>query len=327
MKWLTLDNISLITILVIGLWWIWIVIRIAQFSVMSGAKETVKLTGRFIGKRIKLAEDNYQKNLKTGRIKHDSTKRKFYALLNDLTIDLGLKAKGATPYELLFFLIVLTSLVSIGLSIAIKSFTFGITAYPVVFVGMLCITYTRANVAHTARISAIVEAENIICNSIGSGIKVAVRDNLDSFPKEVVSAFRDYLNELDENIHPVTALRNLNAQLGSVSDYFISKCIKYEMHAEAGTASTFQDIVEINADNTAMRIKVERVFEDLTNEFVLCLTLIGIFFIGVLAVYPFIRALYIETILGRMVLLGDLLILVFYFVVLTYSRAHNYYGT
>lgn len=312
---------------VVGLWWAWMILTITRWDFTGNAKYTANLTSAFIGKRIKIAELNYHRDLRIGKIKHKSKKRRFYALLNDLTIDLGIKAKGATPYELLFFILVTSTVVSLVMAIALKSIFFGVSAYPVVFVGTVCMFYTRANVAHTARISAIVEAENIICNSISSGVKVAVRDNIDSFPKEVVSVFRDYLNELNENIHPVVALQNLNAQLGSVSDYFIGKCIKYEMNAEVGTASTFQDIVEINADNTAMRIGVERFFEGLTNEFIACLSLIGVFFIGVLAVYPFVRSLYIETVLGRLILLADLLIIVFYFVVLTYSRAKNYYGT
>lgn len=50
-----------------------------------------------------------------------------------------------------------------------------IPIYPILVVGVFCVLYTKANVAHDARIEAVYEAENIICNNIQLGVVPAVR--------------------------------------------------------------------------------------------------------------------------------------------------------
>lgn len=321
-----LRSVTTLAVGVIILWWSWMIVTLAGLRPGKTTKKVVGFTGTLIGRKVKQKELDYIRDNEIGLIKRGSNKHKFHTLLNDLTIDLGLKTKGATPYELLFFMLMMTFVVSLSFTILLKSVMFGLMSFPVIFFAVLCTAYTKANSSHAARIGAIIEAENIICNNISSGVKVAVRGSLNSFPKEVKDEFKDYLNELDDNTHPVDALRHLNDKLGSVSDSFIQKCMQFELNAEHGTADTFQDIVEMNSYMTTVRIKMERVFEDITNEFMICLAIIGVFFVGVLSIYPFIRSLYFETVIGRMLILIDLFLIVVYFVIITASRAKNYFG-
>lgn len=320
-----IQSVASITAAVIVLLWAVLLIRLHSLRADKTVGKAARFTSSRIGKSIRKKELAYMRDNEIGVVKRDSSRRTIYSFLNDLTIDLGLKIKGCTPYELLFFLIVLSVVISLILSTAIKSFFFGIFAFPIVFFAVICGFYTKANAAHAARIGAIIEAENIICNNISAGIKVAVRGSINSFPREVKDEFVDYLHELDDNTHPVTALRHLNDKLGSVSDSFIANCIQYEMNATSGSSDTFQDIVEMNSYMNTVRVKMNRTFELITNEFILCVSIIAVFFAGVLAVYPYVRNIYFNTAFGNFLLLIDLLLIVLYFVIITYNRAKSYF--
>ena len=323
---LDIQRVTTIAIAVIVLWWAWLILKTNSLKADKAAGRFARFTSSRLGRKIRKKELAYMRDNEIGLVKRNSSRHNIYTFLNDLTIDLGLKMKGCTPYELLFFLIVLAVVISLVLAAALSNALFGVFAFPIVFFAVVCGIYTKANASHAARIGAIIEAENIICNNISSGVKVAVRSSINSFPKEVKDEFVDYLHELDDNTHPVTALKHLNDKLGSISDSFIANCIQFEMQAESGTADTFQDIVEMNAYMTTVRVKMNRTFEQITNEFLLCVAIFGAFFVGVLALYPFVRSIYFDTVFGNLLLLIDLFLVVLYFVIITYNRAKSYFG-
>ena len=203
----------------------------------------------------------------------------------------------------------------------------GMLLYCPVVVGLTCALYTKGNMAHEDRINAVIEAENIICNNIESGVKVAVRNSIESFPKAVQTEFRDFLHELDDSTYIATALTNLNDRLGTIADKFISKCIKFELFEEHGTAGTFKDIVEMNTYKTQTRIRMARAFEQVMTEFKICAGMIVVFFGGVLFIYPFVRGLYFNTMIGNLILVVDVLLFISEFVFITYLRAQDFEHT
>lgn len=281
-----------------------------------------------IGKKIKQSEINYRRKLEIGKLNKKALTVRFYNLLNDLTIDLQLKQKGTTPYELLFFILVMTFILSFFSAFLLFGSVFmGMLLFGPVFVGFVCALYTKGNMAHEDRINAVIEAENIICNNIESGVKVAVRNSIDSFPKSVQVEFRDFLHELDDSTYIATALINLNDRLGTIADKFISKCIKFELFEEHGTAGTFKDIVEMNTYKTQTRIRMARAFEQVMSEFKICAGMIIIFLGLVLLIYPFVRNLYFNTLIGNLILVADVLLFISEFVIITYLRAQDFEHT
>lgn len=287
-----------------------------------------KLTSKsisYIGRKVRTSESDYRRNCEIGQYKKTGLRVKFYNLLNDLTIDLGLKTKGTSPYELFFFILAFSAMITMLASLIMFSSLFmGFVSYPFVVVAVICALYTKGNIAHENRINAVIEAENIICNNIEKGVRVAVRNSLSSFPKEVQPEFQDFLHELEDSTFITTALLNLNDKLGSVADKFISKCIKFELYEEHGTAGTFKDIVEMNTYKTQTRIRMARSFEQVMTEFKVCAGMILIFLVGVMAIYPYVRNLYFTTGLGQFVLLIDFLLFIAEFVIITYLRAKDF---
>lgn len=314
-----------ITIFCIIVTFLLIVINNISIKPKDNASKITHKSLTYIGRKVRSSEQNYHRNVEIGQFKKSSKRVKFYQLLNDLTIDLGLKTKGTTPYELLFFILAFSAILTMMASLIVfSSLLIGFFAYPIVVVGVICTLYTKGNIAHENRINATIEAENIICNNIESGVKVAVRNSITSFPKEVQPEFQDFLHELDDSTFITTALLNLNDKLGSAADKFISKCIKFELYEEHGTAGTFKDIVEMNTYKTQTRIKMARAFEQVMTEFKICAGMIIVFLVGVMAVYPFVRNFYLTTGIGQFILLCDLLLFIIEFVIITYLRAQDF---
>ncbi len=281
----------------------------------------VKVTGKNINK----FEQNYQRDLEIGKI-HDKTVRmKSYKFLNDLTIDLGYKRKGVTPYELLFFIIIGSLVVSLVIGALIfSSMLLSILAYPLVFVTIGCVLYTKANIAHDNRIDAVIMAENIISNNIDKGVLVAVKSSIDNMPPSLQPDFKDFIDDIEvKNSYVKTALLDLNNKLGSVADDFIQKCITLELEEEAGLAGIFKDVVEVNNIKSEFRIDMKRKFEEVMTEFIIGSLIIFSFLGGAIWLYPILQTFYFRFIIGQILLLGDALLIIGEFVYITFLRAQE----
>lgn len=289
--------------------------------ILSFINFLLSIFGKFINKQ----EENYHRDLAIGKIDEKRKTYKLYNFLNELIIDLGLIRTGVTPYELLFIVCTLTFIVTAILcKIVFGSFLMTIVMFPVVIIGVFCVMYTKANLAHDQRIENVIEAENIICNNIKVGVVVAVRDSLDVLPKEIRPDFKDFIDNIEQqNYHIKTALLELNAHLGSVADDFIKKCIVFEMEEEHGIAGMFQDIVEINNINLEMRTEMKRKFEEVKSEFKIGATMIFAFLGGVLAIFPNVREFYFSTWAGQLIIAIDVLLLILEYVYITYLRAQE----
>ena len=182
--------------------------------------------------------------------------------------------------------------------------------------------YTKANVAHEMRIAAVIESENIICNNVHNGVLVAVKQNINIIPEETRPYFRDFIDNIEiKNYHIKTALLELNMQLGSMSDDFIKKCIVFELEEERGVADMFQDVVELNNIKTDLRTKMKHQLEEKVNEMRISVVMIAIFLFVIIAVYPSVRSMYFNTVVGNVILVIDILLLIIIYVVATVVRA------
>lgn len=300
-----------------------ILVRLTNLPIMVLLKRFVALVARLFGKFINKQEETYHRDIEIGKITEKRTRAKLYNFLNELIIDLGLLHSGITPYELLAItIIVVTILTAIACKMLFSNVFMVIPMGPIAIVGTFCVLYTRANVAHDARIENVIEAENIICNNIKVGVVVAVRDSLDVIPKEIRQEFKDFIDNVEQkNYHIKTALLELNSHLGSVADDFIKKCIVFEMEEEHGIAGMFSDVVEINNIKLESRTTMKRAFEQIRSDFLIGAGMIFSFLAGVLIIFPDVRSFYFTTVIGQIVLALDLLLLIIEFVFITYLRA------
>lgn len=274
-------------------------------------------------KLINNRERAYTRDLEIGKITEKTNRVKSYKFLNELIIDLGLKQKGATPYEFLFLCTIASYIMSlVACQLFFSNIWMSILLFPIILAGFICILYTRANIAHDSRIENIIEAENIICNNIKGGVVKAVRDSIEVIPKQIRGQFEDFLDNVQhKNYHIKTALLALNQQLGSVADDFIKKCIVFEMEEEHGIVGMFQDIVEINNLKMQLRTEMKRKFEEVVYNFIIGAAMIFVFLIGVLVIYSDVANFYLNTVPGQLIISLDALLIIGEFVFITYLRA------
>lgn len=302
-----------------------LIIRITNLPLLQLVLKVSKFIVGIFGKFINKQEETYHRDLAIGKIDEKRKSYKLYNFLNDLIIDLGMIKTGITPYELLTVTCLLTFFITAILcKIIFGSWLMTIVMFPVIIIGVFCVMYTKANLAHDQRIENVIEAENIICNNIKIGVLAAVRDSLDVIPKEIRPEFKDFIDNIEQqNYHIKTALLELNAHLGSVADDFIKKCIVFEMEEEHGIAGMFADIVEINNINLEMRTEMKRQFEEVKSQFKIGATMIFAFLAGVLFIYPDVREFYFSTWVGQLVIALDVLVLIIEYVYITYLRAQE----
>lgn len=321
----TTSGVTVSALLIIALAALFYIFYILKFRPGDWLTSLAKLILKITGKNINKAERDYERNLEIGRYKQKSIRVKVYKFLNDLTIDLDLKASGYTPYTLLFFIIAVSVVIAFIVSnIVFMNLWLFIFALPIVFAAISCFLYTKANIAHDSRIDDVIASENIISNNVSKGVVVSIRMNLDSFPIKLQPVFREFVDSVEtRNTHVRTALLELGSNLGSVSDDFIQKCITFELEEEHGLVGIFNDVVEVNSIKSEFRIYMKRKFEEVMFEFLVGLGMIFFFLGGIIALYPMLQKFYFTNILGQILLLLDGLIVVSEFVYITYLRAQE----
>lgn len=304
-----------------------VIMQITKHSLVTIIHNFGRIAAKIFGKIINKHEKAYHRDLEIGKINNKQKRYKFYRFLNDLIIDLGYSRTGVTPYELFAIVTIISCLVTaVAANLIFKNANVLVVIFMcgIATVCVFCVMYTKANIAHDARIEAVIEAENIICNNIRVGVTVAVRESIDVMPKQVKPDFHDFLDNVEQkNYHIKTALLELNLKLGGIADDFIKKCIVFETEEEHGIAGMFQDIVEINNIKMEMRTEMKRQFEDVKTQFIIGASMIFIFLAGVLALYPDVRTWYFTTGLGQLIMALDFLLLVVEFVYITKLRAQE----
>lgn len=295
----------------------------ANISLLGFIHKTVTKVAYYVGKIVSNREKRYHRDIEIGKLNNKMRTVKMYRFLKDLIVDLKLESTGITPYELLGFIIIGSFIGSYVIALIFFTTTaIVILLYPICICAVVCILYTKANVAHENRIMAVIESENIICNNISNGVMSAVKQNIHIIPEETRPYFRDFIDNVEiKNYHIKTALLELNMQLGSMSDDFIKKCIAFELREERGIADMFQDVVELNNIKTDLRVKMKHELEEKVNEIRISVVMIAIFLFGILAIYPSVRSMYLNTVAGNIILVIDILLLILVYVIATVVRA------
>lgn len=315
------SSITVATLLFIMM--LMVISKYLQVNIWSLSSTLGKKMMGYIASAINKREKLYHREIEIGKINEKNRKVKTYRFLNDLIIDLGLRRRGANPYELLFLITVGSFLLSmIGCQLLFRSVVMGLVMFPMVMAGLVCALYTKANIAHDTRIEAIIESENTISSNIKDGVVVAVRNSLDMLPREVRTEYQDFLDNIEhKNYHIRDALLELHNNLGPTAEEFIKKCIVFEMEEEHGIADMFNDIIEINNIKSARRTDMKRKFEEVSTEFTIGASMIFTFLGGVIVIFEPIANFYFNTALGQLILAADVLILIGEFVFITYLRA------
>jgi hypothetical protein len=302
-----------------------VVTQVLSIDLLGYFKKFVLFILGGLGKKIAEKEKRYNRDLEVGKIDYKTKKVIIYRFYNELIIDLGIKKKGCTPYEFMWFTIAMAILLGIMTSEFVfqKDNIFFISILSVIsFIAEMSFLYTKANIAHDKRIDAVIESENVICNDITKGVVVGVRNSLPLMPEIVREEFKVFLDNVEnKNYHIKTALQELNNNLGSIADEFIKQCIVFELEEEHGIAGMFQDIVAVNNIKTELRNSAKRKYEETMNQFLMGAGMVMLFLGGSIAIYPELSEFYLHNSIGQVLLCCDFLILLLEYVYITKMKA------
>lgn len=320
-----IGSVTVVTICMIVIATLMNVSKRTGLDVVEILHKVIQFIIKKFSKRIGEKEKKYNREIQISKRFEKGSKAKLYRWLNDLIIDLRYKRSGITPYEFLFFMELITAVISLIISSAFfKSMFMMIFVYPITLVIIMCFLYTKANMAHDSRIDDIIKAENTICASAKHGVIRAIKENIDLLPESVRPEYRKCIDSIStENKSRSIALMELSDELGSSSIDFIKKCIDFEMNEEVGSAGIFKNIIEINNKKVQTKEDTRRSFEEMNTNFKISMTMCGVVFVGMLAIMTDIRKMYMNTALGKAVLLIDVVIVTALFVYTTYLRSRD----
>lgn len=299
------------------------IMYITQLPVIVLIARACKFLLKGVYRHIDKSESKYKREREIGKINSKNKRVKLYRFMSELVVDLGLSDYRIRPYELLTITTILCTLLGIVVSrVLFGVFWMSIIIVPMTIVTTFCVMYTKANIAHDERIEAVLEAENIISNNIKNGVRAAVRENLTVIPKQVRPDFEDFLDNIEyKKYHIRTALLELNNRLGSIADDFIKKCISFELDERAGEIGVFNDVVVINNIKMEMRRDEKRKFSKAIREFKIGASMIVLFLALLLIIYPSIRRMYFSTIIGKFIILVDIILVIAEYIYVTYLKA------
>lgn len=318
-----MDVRSILTICIVGV----LTVSSALIIKITGKKtiETAHMVGiKMLNKYKKsysLKDKKYRRHLVLGRVSKKRQKR--YEFLNDLTIDLGLKKRDIAPYQLMYYILTANILAAtLVCQVIFGNLLMYFLVYPMVLAATVCILYTKANICHEDRVHDIIEAENTISASIGMGVVASVEQSIDALPIRVKAEFETFISNIkDKNWHIRKALEELEMGLGTSSKEFIRRCIVLETRETSGTRESFKSLIQLNNIEVEIRVENARKIKAQVNEFIIGVSAILLFLIGVIAAYPDVRDFYFNNIIGKFLILMDFMIVIAEFVYITKLRA------
>ncbi|MFZ5988863.1 MAG: hypothetical protein ACOYWZ_17295 [Bacillota bacterium] len=139
----------------------------------------------------------------------------------------------------------------------------------------------QARLGESAKIEAIMDAEDLLCPLSKDGVLVAVKKVLES--KEQISPMiRPYFIQFVDNCenHGYSfkrAMEVLNRQLGSKFDSYAEKAVVFEYNERKGMADIFLDIVDENAALREINARKNRIFREMNRDFIIKTALIALF--------------------------------------------------
>lgn len=261
-------------------------------------RSLIKDCKRFFLKTLKIGSKKFEsRNKKVFETQTRSEKKKswlysFYRLVKDIMIDLGIS--GMTPEYLIILVAMLSMLASFVCNLLGMSLVTDVLMFLCCFITTFCILYLKSKDTSRKRREAIRNAEDLICQNIEPSVLQTIKNVIPKIDPIIRVQFEKFIiNERSIFIEP--ALEQLNEDIGPEFDNLIGKLIKLEKEGKPGMMDAFKSNITRNSIQREYEME-EKVREDAdTSEFLLCLGVVVLMFIGTFFGFPEIRHFYMST--------------------------------
>lgn len=273
----------------------------------------------------KIGERNYKAEKKLQReilIYQNKKKIESYRKYDEIITIMGLKKKGMTVTSFKFVQF-LTSLVVALIVCTLMSITLILLlpiAYLVYKIGYLVFKVLSASLKER-REMAIMDAIDLIVSDIKNGVENSIRLYMNSFDRSIREEFELFLMNRTRNMPFVDAIYELNYALGTTFDDFAEKAIHFEVAEKQGMIELFSELVELHAIKRELRGEANEIFNKLRFEFMISLVLIVTLTLGMAVVNPNVWGFYTKTLVGKVLIFGDLAIITYVMSYLTILKS------
>ncbi len=261
-----------------------IVLMAASFIFRALKQKPLKLLKDFADKLLlRIASYNTRKAIE--RLKRNKIQKgrrniitRYNSLAEELIEDykLPITLEGFNTFVAVIFAILISAAF-----LLFKNITLSVLASLSMLVAGFTYFMMQSRMAESAKIEAIMDAEDLLCPLARDGVLVAVKKILES--QDFISPLiRHYFVQFVDNCenHGYTfkrAMEVLNRNLGPKFKSFAEKAVIFEYNERKGMADIFLDIVEENAALREINARKNRIFREMNREFIIKSSLILLF--------------------------------------------------
>lgn len=314
-----LDMNTIVLIVLIILFFLFVAYNTLVLKILGqGYLKFVGVFHKLLGRHIKRAQVNL---FRSAFLNQKSTSHGIYKFFDRIIDDMNMQNDGVSVLGLIIFITVLSILMSLGLNIILNLgvvFIFSVVA----FFALITIVFKFTSIASAEkRVMAIMDTEDLLVSDISGGVYNAIIRYTDSMSPYVQPYFIEFRQNIQENKFSFTdAMLMLNSRLGYTFTNFARKAITFEAKADKEMVSIFSNVIDVNQQKRIVMDKNKVKFERMRIGFITSLSLIVLYAFFISAGDSFIHNFLLTNIVGKIMCIGDVVLVAGVLAYLTYLR-------
>lgn len=264
---------------------------------------------KLFGKALKNMQVSFSR---TADLNKYSFAYKVYHFFDELIINLDMKKDNVTVTGLLVFISSISFVGGLILAYLMDSFVLLIPITAAFFYLIVVVFRFMGLLRYEQREAEIMDAVDLLVSDIRGGIYNAILRYKDSFHPNIRPFFLSFIDDIQNKGYSFKqAIGILNDKLGPNFTDFAQKAVLYEAKADETMEDIFSSIIETNRQRRTLRYINNIKFNELRTQFIVSFLLIIGYGIFSALLDPFILEFLTQNSFGKLLLIGDIVIIAF----------------
>ena len=264
---------------------------------------------KLFGKALKNMQVSFSR---TADLNKYSFAYKVYHFFDELIINLDMKKDNVTVTGLLVFISSISFVGGLVLAYLMDSFVLLIPITAAFFYLIVVVFRFMGLLRYEQREAEIMDAVDLLVSDIRGGIYNAILRYKDSFHPNIRPFFLSFIDDIQNKGYSFKqAMGILNDRLGPNFTDFAQKAVLYEDKADETMEDIFSSIIETNRQRRTLRYINNIKFNELRTQFIVSFLLIIGYGVFSALLDPFILEFLTQNSFGKLLLIGDIVIIAF----------------
>jgi Flp pilus assembly protein TadB len=264
---------------------------------------------KLFGKALKNMQVSFSR---TADLNKYSFAYKVYHFFDELIINLDMKKDNVTVTGLLVFISSISFVGGLILAYLMDSFILLIPITAAFFYLIVVVFRFMGLLRYEQREAEIMDAVDLLVSDIRGGIYNAILRYKDSFHPNIRPFFLSFIDDIQNKGYSFKqAIGILNDKLGPNFTDFAQKAVLYEAKADETMEDIFSSIIETNRQRRTLRYINNIKFNELRTQFIVSFLLIIGYGVFSALLDPFILEFLTQNSFGKLLLIGDIVIIAF----------------